>query len=119
MAQATDSISQAFFSENSAAMFELEGMVDRVGIRNVLYALARICDGKAEPLHRCGRTRLRHRSGIGGHGGLRASQKATRSDAGKTALIRWRVSDQTFQDKFKTERPANWTFLLNETQEQN
>ena len=48
MAQATDSISQAFFSENSPAMFELEGMVDRVGIRNVLYALARICDGKAE-----------------------------------------------------------------------
>ena len=48
MAQATDSISQAFFSENSPAMFELEGMVDRVGIRNVLYALARICDGKSE-----------------------------------------------------------------------
>ena len=43
MAQATDSISQAYFSENSAAMFELEGMVDRVGIRNVLYALAKIC----------------------------------------------------------------------------
>ena len=48
MAQATDSISQAFFSENSPAMLELEGMVDRVGIRNVLYALARICGGKAE-----------------------------------------------------------------------
>ena len=46
---ATDSISQAFFSENSPAMFELEGMVDRGGIRNVLYALAKICDGKAEP----------------------------------------------------------------------
>ena len=45
---ATDSISQAYFSENSPAMFELEGMVDRVGIRNVLYALAKICDGKAE-----------------------------------------------------------------------
>jgi hypothetical protein len=48
MAQATDSISQAFFSENSQAMLELEGMVDRVGICNVLYALAKLCDGKAE-----------------------------------------------------------------------
>jgi hypothetical protein len=48
MAQATSTLSQAFFSENSPAMLELEAMVDRVGIRNVLYALAKICDGKAE-----------------------------------------------------------------------
>jgi hypothetical protein len=48
MAQAEHSLSQPFFSENSPAMLELEGMVDRVGIRNVLYALAKICDGKAE-----------------------------------------------------------------------
>ena len=41
-------LSQPFFTENSPAMLELEGMVDRVGIRNVLYALAKICDGKAE-----------------------------------------------------------------------
>jgi hypothetical protein len=48
MAEATSSLSQAFFTENSPAFLELEGMVDRVGIRNVLYALAKICDGKAE-----------------------------------------------------------------------
>jgi hypothetical protein len=48
MAQATNILSQAFFAENSPAMLELEAMVDRVGIRNVLYALAKICDGKAE-----------------------------------------------------------------------
>jgi hypothetical protein len=48
MAQATNSLSQAFFAENSPAILELEAMVDRVGIRNVLYALAKICDGKAE-----------------------------------------------------------------------
>ena len=48
MAQATDRLSQPFFTENSPAMLDLEGMVDRVGIRNVLYALAKICDGKAE-----------------------------------------------------------------------
>jgi hypothetical protein len=45
---ANASLSQPFFSENSPAMLELESMVDRVGIRNVLYALAKICDGKAE-----------------------------------------------------------------------
>jgi hypothetical protein len=48
VAQANTSLSQPFFTENSPAMLELEGMVDRVGIRNVLYALAKICDGKAE-----------------------------------------------------------------------
>jgi hypothetical protein len=45
---ANASLSQSFFTENSPAMLELESMVDRVGIRNVLYALAKICDGKAE-----------------------------------------------------------------------
>jgi len=35
---ATNILSQPFFAENSPAMLELEGMVDRVGIRNVLYA---------------------------------------------------------------------------------
>jgi hypothetical protein len=38
----------AYFEEGSEAMLQLEAMVDRVGIRNVLYALAKICDGKAE-----------------------------------------------------------------------
>jgi hypothetical protein len=41
-------LSQPFFAENSPAFLELECMVDRVGIRNVLYALAKICDGKAD-----------------------------------------------------------------------
>ena len=41
---ALPSLSQPFFAENSPAMLELESMVDRVGIRNVLYALAKICD---------------------------------------------------------------------------
>lgn len=40
----------AYFEENSPAMNQLESMVDTVGIRNVLYALSRICDGKAEHL---------------------------------------------------------------------
>src|SRR6516225_7807008 len=46
MAEAT--ISLPFLSENSPVILEREGMVDRVGIRNVLCALAKICDGKAE-----------------------------------------------------------------------
>jgi hypothetical protein len=41
---ANASLSQSFFTENSPAMLELESMADRVGIRNVLYALAKICD---------------------------------------------------------------------------
>jgi hypothetical protein len=45
---ANSGVSQPFFAENSPGMLELESMVDRVGIRNVLYALAKICDGKAE-----------------------------------------------------------------------
>ena len=38
----------AYFEDNSPAMLELEGMVDKVGLRNVLYALSRICAGKAD-----------------------------------------------------------------------
>ena len=38
---------QPFFCEGSPAMLQLESMVDRVGVRNVLYALSHICDGKA------------------------------------------------------------------------
>lgn len=38
----------AYFEEGSAAMVELEAMVDKVGIRNVLHALAHICAAKAE-----------------------------------------------------------------------
>jgi hypothetical protein len=50
MAQANNSLSQPFFSENSPAMLELEGMVDRVGMANVLYALAHIALAKADHL---------------------------------------------------------------------
>lgn len=39
-----------FFCENSPAMIELESMVDKVGLANVLYALENICHGKAEHL---------------------------------------------------------------------
>jgi hypothetical protein len=41
---------QSYFAEGSEAMLALEGMVDRVGISNVLYALAHICNAKAEHL---------------------------------------------------------------------
>ena len=39
-----------YFCEGSDAMVELEAMVDRVGVRNVLHALAHICGGKASHL---------------------------------------------------------------------
>jgi len=39
---------QPYFCEGSEAMLQLEGMVDKVGIRNVLWALERICAAKAE-----------------------------------------------------------------------
>lgn len=42
---------QPFFCEGSPAMVQLETMIDRVGIRNVLFALSSICDAKAEHLH--------------------------------------------------------------------
>jgi hypothetical protein len=40
----------AYFEEGSEAMLQLEGMVDRVGLRNVLSALEYICQAKAEHL---------------------------------------------------------------------
>jgi hypothetical protein len=39
--------SQAYLSENSPAMLVLEGIVDRAGLRNVLFALESICYEKA------------------------------------------------------------------------
>ena len=36
-----------YFCEGSDAMLQLEAMVDRVGVRNVLWALEHICDAKA------------------------------------------------------------------------
>lgn len=38
----------AYFEEGSEAMVALEGMVDKAGLRNVLFALAHICGAKAE-----------------------------------------------------------------------
>jgi hypothetical protein len=37
-----------YFADGSPAMLELESMVDEVGMRNVLWALAHIADGKAD-----------------------------------------------------------------------
>jgi len=39
-----------YFSEGSEAMLALEAMVDKVGLANVLYALAHISNAKAEHL---------------------------------------------------------------------
>ena len=44
-------MSEAYFSENSEAMVALEAMVDKVGLRNVVFALSHICDAKAEHIH--------------------------------------------------------------------
>ena len=38
---------QAYLCENSPAMLVLEGIVDRAGLRNVLFALEHICLAKA------------------------------------------------------------------------
>jgi hypothetical protein len=39
---------QAYLSDNSPAMLVLEGIVDRAGLRNVLWALEHICLAKAQ-----------------------------------------------------------------------
>ena len=41
---------QAYLCENSPAMLALEGIVDRAGLRNVLFALEAICFVKAQHL---------------------------------------------------------------------
>lgn len=38
---------QPYFAEGTPAMLQLESMVDKVGLRNVLYALEHICANKA------------------------------------------------------------------------
>jgi hypothetical protein len=38
----------AYFEDNSEAMVTLEAMVDKVGIRNVVWALGHICSAKGE-----------------------------------------------------------------------
>jgi hypothetical protein len=42
--------SGAYFAENTPAMLALESMVDATSVANVLYALARICNEKADHL---------------------------------------------------------------------
>ena len=37
-----------YFAEGTEAMLQLEAMVDRVGLANVLFALEHICGAKAE-----------------------------------------------------------------------
>lgn len=44
-------MSEAYFAEGTEAMLALEAMVDKVGLRNVVYALAQIADAKAEHIH--------------------------------------------------------------------
>ena len=41
---------QAYLCEDSPAMLVLEGIVDRAGLRNVLFALEHICFAKANHL---------------------------------------------------------------------
>jgi len=41
---------QSYLCENSPAMLVLEGIVDRAGLRNVLFALEHICHAKANHL---------------------------------------------------------------------
>lgn len=36
-------MSKPFFADGTPAMVELEKMIDKVGIRNVLFAMGRIC----------------------------------------------------------------------------
>lgn len=44
-------MSEAYFQEGSEAMLALETMVDKVGLRNVVFALATIAENKAEHIH--------------------------------------------------------------------
>jgi hypothetical protein len=41
-------MTQPYFAEGTPAMLELEAMVDKVGLANVLYALGHICRMKAD-----------------------------------------------------------------------
>ena len=41
-------MSQPYFAEGTEAMITLEAMVDKVGMRNIVYALSHIADAKAE-----------------------------------------------------------------------
>lgn len=44
-------MSEAYFAEGTEAMIALEAMVDKVGLRNVVYALSHIASEKAEHIH--------------------------------------------------------------------
>lgn len=44
-------MSEAYFAEGTEAMIALEAMVDKVGLRNVVYALSNIASAKADHIH--------------------------------------------------------------------
>jgi hypothetical protein len=44
-------MSEAYFTEGSEPMLALEAMVDKVGLRNVVFALSHIAFQKAEHIH--------------------------------------------------------------------
>lgn len=49
MVEANQSIQQEpYLAEGAGAMVALEGMIDAAGLRNVVWALAHICWGKAD-----------------------------------------------------------------------
>jgi len=43
-------MSEPYFASGSEAMLALAGMVDRAGLRNVLYALEAICNNRARTI---------------------------------------------------------------------
>jgi hypothetical protein len=49
MAEATSTL--PYFAEGSEAMLQLEAMVDKAGLRNVLWALQHIAYAKADHIH--------------------------------------------------------------------
>jgi hypothetical protein len=44
-------MSEAYFAEGTEPMLALEAMVDKVGLRNVVFALSHIAFQKAEHIH--------------------------------------------------------------------
>ena len=46
-----ETIDRPYFAEGTPAMNRLEAMVDKVGLSNVLYALAQVAWAKADHLH--------------------------------------------------------------------
>ena len=79
-----------YFAEGTPAMVELESMVDKVGLSNVLYALAHIAFMKAEHLQirLTGRTRPARKPGKA----TRASSTLSPPKSTAKAASQWRLS---------------------------